>query len=93
MGVYVDESYPVQRNKNWPYNEACHMVADTVKELHTFARRLSLKRSWFQPRSIPHYDLTPNKRAQALRLGAIAITDRRLVEIIHKHREALKGGD
>ena len=85
--IYVDNMRPVMRNRNWPYNHACHLVADSELELHTFARRLSLKRSWFQSNTLPHYDLTPNKRMQALRLGAIEITDKRLVEMIRKHRQ------
>ena len=87
MSVYIDNMRPVIKNKNWPYNEACHIVADSVRELHIFAIRLSLKRSWFQNNTLPHYDLTPNKRLQALRLGALAITDRRLVEIIRIYRK------
>lgn len=90
MSVYVDNLRPVTRNRNWPYDNACHMVADSVGELHTFARKLSLRRSWFQLNNLPHYDLTPNKRMQALRLGAIEITDKQLVEMIRKNR---KGGD
>jgi len=90
MGAYVDDLHPVIKSRNWPYDKACHLVADTVSELHVFARRLSLRRSWFQPGTLPHYDLTENKRKQALRLGALAITDKRLVEII---REQRKGGE
>ncbi len=87
MGVYVDDLRLVVRNRNWPYDKACHLVADTIKELHIFARKLSLRQGWFQLNSLPHYDLTPSKRAQALRFGALAITDRRLVELMKKHRK------
>ena len=92
MGVYVDDLRPVMRNKSWPYHTACHLVADTVSELHAFARKLSLRRSWYQSNNnnLPHYDLTENKRGQAVRFGALEITDRRLVEMIQKHR---KGGE
>ena len=85
--VYVDEMRPVRRNRNWPYDKACHMVSDSLTELHAFARRLSLKRCWYQGNALPHYDLTPNKRIQALRLGAIEITDKQLVEMISKYRK------
>ena len=89
--VYVDEIRPVIRSRCWPYNKACHLVADTISEMHAFARRLSLRRSWCQKHSsLPHYDLTENKRRQAIRLGAIEITDSQLVEMIREHR---KGGD
>jgi len=90
MGVYVDDLRSVVRNRNWPYNKACHLVADTVRELHAFARRLSLKRGWFQSKTMPHYDLTENKRASALRLGALEISDRRLVKMVRSNRKAKK---
>lgn len=70
MAVYVDE---VMR---WPTKircfkaGSCHLTADTVEELHAFAKRLGLRREWFQPKSSPHYDLTPGKRVRAVALGA-----------------------
>lgn len=55
--------------------ESCHLiVAGPLNDLLVFADRLGLKRDWFQGNaSWPHYDLTPNKRKLALRLGAIGI--------------------
>lgn len=73
MSVYVDPISPCIQNKRWPYKEACHLIADDVVELHSFAAYLGLKRSWFQNKAIPHYDLTVNKRRLAVRLGAIEI--------------------
>lgn len=89
MGVYVDDIRLVVKNRYWPYAKACHLVADTIRELHIFARRLSLRRDWFQTNNIPHYDLTENKRDQALRFGALEITNKRMVEMIREHRESL----
>ena len=85
--VYVDDMRPVIRNKNWPYNKACHLVADKIDELHLFARRLKLKRVWFQAGTLPHYDLTGSKRTMAVMLGAEAISDKQLVEMIRKYRK------
>lgn len=49
----------------------CHLYADTLEELHAFAKRLYLARSWFQDHPLlPHYDLTPSKREIAVRYGA-----------------------
>lgn len=91
MGVYVNDLRPVAKNKNWPYKYACHLVADTVEELHYFAGRMWLEPSWFQGQSsFPHYDLSKNYRLVAIKLGAAEITDRRLVELMKKHR---KGGE
>lgn len=88
MGVYVDELRPVAPSKNWPYKYACHLVADTVEELHYFAGRIQLQPCWFQGKSsFPHYDLTKNFRLLAVKLGAIEITNRRLVELMKEHRK------
>jgi hypothetical protein len=79
MAVYVDSLFSTQPSKRWPYRQACHLTADTVAELHTFAvGQLGLRRAWYQPhhtnQALCHYDLTANKRAQALRAGAITLT-------------------
>ena len=60
MSVYVDELIPcVKKNANWPYSQSCHLVADSVCELHYFAGRMMLKPAWFQDKpELPHYDLT-----------------------------------
>jgi len=53
-------------------------------ELHAFAARLGLKRAWAQLRphaSAAHYDITPPKRALAIRLGALAVDGRVLVRL------------
>ena len=59
------------------------MVSDTSEEeLHAFAARIGLKREWAQLRpkaSAAHYDLTPRRRAMAVKLGAVEVTGRELV--------------
>lgn len=76
MTVYVDEI------RRWPTKircfkaGGCHLMADTLEELHAFAAQLGLRRSWFQPRSSPHYDLTPSRREAALALGAVFVPAR-----------------
>ena len=85
--VYVDDMRPTKRTKRWSYNKACHLVADTIDELHLFARRLKLKRVWFQDGTLPHYDLTGSKRTMAIMLGVEAISDGQLVELIRKNRK------
>lgn len=71
MSVYVD------RIQCWPTHircfkaGACHMWADTPDELHAMARRIGLRRGWFQNHGrLPHYDLTPARRAKAIANGA-----------------------
>lgn len=75
MSVYVDSLFWTDRSRRWPYDQVCHLVADTLEELHAFAARLGLKRAWFQEHHfLPHYDLTAGKRAQAVALGAADLT-------------------
>jgi hypothetical protein len=50
---------------------SCHMSStESEAELHAFAKQVGLKRSWFQPGRHPHYDLTPGRRAAAVKAGA-----------------------
>ncbi len=82
MAVYVDSAYI-------PYRRMimCHMLADSVDELHEMAGKIGVRLSWYQPKSTPHYDVCKKKRALAVRYGAIEIDRRKVVEIIRKHRE------
>jgi len=67
MTAYVDNVRVEWRGKLW-----CHLVADSLEELHTFAIRLGLKRHWFQENaSYPHYDVTLETRTKAIELGAL----------------------
>lgn len=67
MAVYVDSEEIQWRGRAW-----CHLVADSLEELHAFAAQLGLQRRWFQERSYyPHYDVTVSVRKRALRIGAV----------------------
>ena len=88
MSVYVDKMGSCAPNKNWPYKEACHLIADTVKELHELAQGIGLKREWFQDKSLPHYDLTFGMRCAAVRAGAIEVGMRKFVNLMRKIRDA-----
>jgi hypothetical protein len=82
--VYVDNLRPCILTKQWPHWQSCHLVADTLDELHDFAvGKLGMKRAWFQNNSrLPHYDLTIGNRFKALKLGAVEIDDKKLVEMM-----------
>lgn len=76
--------------RNW-----CHMMSDmpnqqeAIQELHEFAQRIGLRRSWFQSKSSPHYDLSPSFREKALRRGAQEVTSQEMVQrciLIHRQR-------
>lgn len=83
MATYVDKL----RDWGWKLGPSCHLIADTNEELHAFAARLGMKRSWFQPAaSGPHYDLVASKRALAVKLGAVELEDRPFHEILKAWR-------
>jgi hypothetical protein len=72
--VYVDKliTYPKSTNN---HDKWCHMWADSLTELHDFAKRLRMSKSWFQDNSfLPHYDLTETRRKWAIREGALEIS-------------------
>lgn len=77
MSVYVDALH----NYGWRLGPSCHLVADTLDELHAFAKRIGLRRAWFQSGRKPHYDLTASRRAVAVSLGAVEVTDRDVARI------------
>ena len=88
MTVFVDQMMTTVPDKNWPYNNSCHLYADDVEELHRFALSIGLRRDWFQDHnSLPHYDLTSGRRVWAVRKGAVSQTWHQLVEHMDKLRE------
>jgi hypothetical protein len=103
MAVYVDDMRVRARvgsiDARWS-----HLTADSEPELHTFAARLGLRRSWFQqprglggkpvvPHSLKaqmwHYDVTDSKRSEAIRLGAQPISMREGVQIMRARHARL----
>lgn len=75
--VYVDPAI-------WPFGrmKMCHMWSPDLERLHAMAKKLALKREWFQDKpSFPHYDICQTKRHQAILEGAIPITSRRMIEM------------
>ena len=91
MSVYVDALKPTKRSKRWPFLFACHLLADDVDELHAMANRIGMRRAWFQPRSRPHYDLNPSRRAHAVRLGAIQLDAQGLKKWLRDRPRATAG--
>lgn len=73
MSCYVD----TLANHGWTLRGTkvrnCHLIADTLPELHSMANAIGMRREWFQPESSPHYDLTERRRAKAIELGAIEL--------------------
>ncbi|WP_175795472.1 DUF4031 domain-containing protein [Burkholderia multivorans] len=92
MTIYVDAL------ENWGWRlrgrlvPSCHMFTDAadLEELHVFAERIGMRRSWFQlHRVAPHYDLTSSRRTAAVQLGAVEVGRREASEIWRARREAV----
>lgn len=50
----------------------CHLWADDLETLHKLAAAAGLRREWFQNDArLPHYDLTPPRRAKLLAAGLV----------------------
>lgn len=97
MTVYVDEPFeatPENAQARRHGTSWCHMIADTEDELHAMARRLGLKRSYFQhnPRTPwhDHYDLVPSKRTKAIEYGAKAIDSHEFGKMLLARGEAYR---
>lgn len=83
MAVYVDRACVEWRGHKW-----CHLLADSLAELHAFAARLGVRRASFQGHTkYPHYDLPEHLRTEALRLGAIAVGRREIIYAARRLRE------
>lgn len=58
----------------------CHMVADSIDELHEMADIIGVNRKWFQSHTkYPHYDICLSKKKIALEHGAIECSKKELV--------------
>lgn len=88
MTVYVD---PLM-NHGWVLRghqvKNCHMVADTLEELHGMAHRIGMKREWFQDGRMPHYDLTEARRKNAVWWGARELSRREMVDWMKIRRQS-----
>lgn len=66
MTVYVDTMKAKFKGMTM-----CHMIADSMEELHEMAAKIGLKREWFQG---DHYDISLSKKNIALKNGAVLVT-------------------
>jgi hypothetical protein len=83
MSVYVDKP-------RFPFGRMimCHMIADSLGELHAMADRIGVKRKWLQvDGSTPHYDICKAKRALAVEAGALEVGLRDLAIILRRLRD------
>lgn len=63
--------------------DGTHLVGSDLNELHLFAQRIGLKRSWFQAHSQhPHYDITSERlRKLARDRGAIVVSTKKINDL------------
>lgn len=96
MTVYVDDAF-IQATVGRHAARWCHLFTDRDDqgELHALARRIGLRRSWFQHEHkypdapwLWHYDLTDGKRRQAVAAGAVEIEWRAAAEIVTRRAAA-----
>lgn len=95
MAVYVDPLFCMESKNAQAFrvgtrhgHEWCHLFADHEEELHALAKRIGMRREWFDGRDGDggHYDLVPTKRAAAIRLGAIEVDRDRAIQIWRRQR-------
>lgn len=92
MACYVDKlvdwgSAWLETRGGKKRSASCHLVADTLDELHAMAKRIGLRREWFQDaKSVKHYDLTPRRRAAAVAAGAIELSRVEFVNLCRRQR-------
>lgn len=80
MAVYVDFMQIAFKGYKW-----CHMLADSLQELHEFAELIEVDRRLFHKNaSYPHYDVTVQMREIALEHGAIAADRKKIIECAKK---------
>jgi hypothetical protein len=65
----------------------CHLLADSLEELHAAAQKIGVDPALFQRDQIPHYDLSRAKREQAIKAGAKVIDRQGLAALVQTYSE------
>jgi hypothetical protein len=87
MAVYVD----TMRAK-FKRMVMCHMIADSLEELHAMAEKIGMKREWFQDTRWPHYDVSLSRKKLAIQYGAKEINRRELMDWMKRKMEERNEG-
>lgn len=62
-----------------------HMIADSLSELHDMANKIGISYKYFQNKlNKPHYDICQIKKENAIKLGAIEISDKLIIQLLKK---------
>lgn len=79
MAIYVDRSSVSFKGRKW-----CHLMADTLEELHAFAQQMGIDaRLFHRDASYPHYDITLEMRSMVIAHGAVD-ADRKMIIAVGK---------
>lgn len=82
MTVYVDDLRFTRAGVKKARVKYCHMVADSLEELHAFAKQIKVEPHFFhRARSCHHYDIVEHQKLAALVLGAVSVRSREIVRI------------
>ena len=80
MAIYVDFVQIKFKGYKW-----CHMLADSLQELHDFAAFIDVDaRLFHRNASYPHYDITVQMREIAIAQGAIPADRKKIIECAKK---------
>lgn len=76
--IYID----TPTSKGWS-----HMIGDTIEELHEFAKKVGLRKSYYQNKKKkdkiePHYDVRISRYREMIEAGAKPITRAELLTIL-----------
>ena len=83
MAIYVDRSSVSFKGRKW-----CHLMADTLEELHAFAQQMGIDaRLFHRDASYPHYDITLEMRSMVIAHGAVD-ADRKMIIAVGKRLKA-----
>ena len=79
MAIYVVRSSVSFKGRKW-----CHLMADTLEELHAFAQQMGIDaRLFHRDASYPHYDITLEMRSMVIAHGAVD-ADRKMIIAVGK---------
>lgn len=80
--VFVDQAIFPFRGQNY-----CHLWCPDTNYLIEFAQTLGLNPNWLQAKNkrFLHFDLSPNKRELAIKLGAKELTALEMVNMVRIH--------
>ncbi len=71
------------------YTDGIHLITDgDIEELHTFAKKIGLKRDWFQAnKRHPHYDIFRSMVSAAISNGAVVVSRRKIVNMLKRNKK------